>query len=231
MKRADVMKTLAGLAKPSYQKILPNHGVHGPAYGVSYAELGKLKKRLSPDTDLARELWGTGNHDARVLATMIADPQVITSRECDQWIRDVDNYVLCDAVSGLVGRSPHAAAKAKAWRKVKGEWKSAAGWTVVSHLAAPGADVDVEWLGELLPEIEAGIADAPNRTRHAMNQALISIGGYHADLRASAVASAKRIGTVEVDHGKTSCKTPAAGPYIAKMVAHAAKQGAPRRSR
>ena len=36
----------------------------------------------------------------------------------------------------------------------------------------------------------------------------------------AALAAAKRIGTVEVDHGETGCQTPDAGPYIRKTVAH-----------
>ncbi|MDA0206235.1 MAG: hypothetical protein O3A53_09280 [Acidobacteria bacterium] len=33
-----------------------------------------------------------------------------------------------------------------------------------------------------------------------------------------AVAAAKRIGVVEVDHGQTGCKTPGAASYIRKIV-------------
>jgi hypothetical protein len=50
---------------------------------------------------------------------------------------------------------------------------------------------------------------------------LITIGGRNSTLRRAALAAAKRIGKVEVDHGDTDCKTPAAGPYIEKMWAHA----------
>ena len=51
--------------------------------------------------------------------------------------------------------------------------------------------------------------------------ALITIGGRNAALRKVATAAAKRIGKVDVDYGDTACKTPDAGPYIAKMWAHA----------
>jgi hypothetical protein len=72
-----------------------------------------------------------------------------------------------------------------------------------------------------LETIEAGIHGAKNRVRHAMNSALISIGGRSAALEKKAVAAAKRIGRVEVDHGDTGCKTPDAIPYIQKMRARA----------
>lgn len=38
--------------------------------------------------------------------------------------------------------------------------------------------------------------------------------------------TAGRIGTVEVDHGETGCKTPAARPYIEKMWARARPKAA-----
>jgi 3-methyladenine DNA glycosylase AlkD len=44
-------------------------------FGVSYAALGKLKKQIKQEHALAEALWETGNHDARVLATMVADPR------------------------------------------------------------------------------------------------------------------------------------------------------------
>ena len=37
-------------------------------------------------------------------------------------------------------------------------------------------------------------------------------------------AAARRIGTVEVDHGETGCKTPDAEPYIKKTLAHRKKK-------
>ena len=62
-----------------------------------------------------------------------------------------------------------------------------------------------------------------------MNNALISIGVRNPALEKKAVAAAKRIGTVEVDHGVTGCKTPAAAAYIKKTVAHNKKKAGKRR--
>ena len=59
--------------------------------------------------------------------------------------------------------------------------------------------------------------------RYGMNNALIGIGGRSANLRRKAIAAAKRIGPVEIDHGDTDCKTPDAIPYIEKMWARKKK--------
>jgi len=70
----------------------------------------------------------------------------------------------------------------------------------------------------MLAALDRGIHQAPNWTRHAMNNALIAIGGYRTELREEALAAAGRIGRVVVDHGKTNCKTPDAAAYIGRMV-------------
>jgi 3-methyladenine DNA glycosylase AlkD len=217
MNLRQVMSRLEKLGTDIYKKTWPRHGVKPPLFGVKYADLYALQKRLGTDHALALQLFDTENHDARILATLIVDRDAVTSGQLDAWIRVADNPILNDAVSGVASGSPHACKKADAWRKVKGEWKSAAGWNVVSGLAAPETGVPDEWLAARLDEIERGIENAPNRTRHCMNHALISIGGHRQALQKKAVAAAKRIGKVEVDHGNTSCKTPAAVPYIEKM--------------
>jgi len=57
-----------------------------------------------------------------------------------------------------------------------------------------------------------------------MNNALIAIGGSIKSLREPALKVAKAVGKVEVDHGKTGCKTPDAARYIEKMVDRASKR-------
>ena len=54
-----------------------------------------------------------------------------------------------------------------------------------------------------------------------MNLAVIAIGCRSPGLRKAALAAAKRIGKVEVDHGDTACKTPDAAEYIQRSWAHA----------
>jgi len=49
---------------------------------------------------------------------------------------------------------------------------------------------------------------------------VICIGLRSAKMKRKAIATAKRIGVVEVDHGQTGCKTPEAVAYIEKADAH-----------
>lgn len=76
----------------------------------------------------------------------------------------------------------------------------------------------------ILQTIEKEIHSSPNRARYAMNNALIGIGSYRPALTQEALAAAKRIGKVDVDHGDTSCKTPEAVETIQKVVAYEARK-------
>jgi hypothetical protein len=75
------------------------------------------------------------------------------------------------------------------------------------------SDADAE---QALARIEREIHTSPNWARYAMNGALIAIGVYKPALRKKAIAAARRVGKVEVDHGQTNCKTPDAASYVEK---------------
>ena len=213
----EVMAQLEQSGSAPTLKTYARHGITGAMFGVSYAVLGKLTKAIKVDQALAEKLWATGNHDARILATMIADAGTIGRKQLDTWASVPDNYVLSDAFARMVARTPHARAAAEAWTKSAGEYLGQCGWTVFAVLAATDQTIsDADWLA-LLARMEQTIGSAKNRVRHAMNGALIAIGGRSTKLKTAAIAAAKRIGVVEVDHGDTSCETPDAVGYIAKV--------------
>ena len=221
----DLMQELKASGSEQTRKTYRRHGTQGEIYGVSYAVLGTLRKRLKIDHELAIQLWKSGNHDARAMATMIADPAkgVVV---LDEWVKDLDSYPICDAVAGFAAQTAIEAKKIEKWMKSSDEWTASFGWTLFARLARADARFSAESLESYLQVIERDIHKAKNRVRHSMNSALISIGTRNEKLQKKALAVAARIGKVEVDHGDTDCKTPDAGQYILKTAARAkAKAG------
>jgi 3-methyladenine DNA glycosylase AlkD len=217
MTLSDVMAELRAVGKEQTLRTYRRHGIRGDCFGVSYADLGKLKKRLKSDQALARELWCTGNHDARVLATMIANPAQATLEDVEGWVRDLEDYVLTGPVAKIAALLPDATARADRWRADDNECVARAGWHLVASLASAGDDPPDAYFAALLPELERTIHTARNRVRQSMNDTLIAIGSRSPALADQARAAAARIGTVHVDHGETGCKTPAAAQYIDKV--------------
>lgn len=226
MDAASVMEALKAKGKPSAAQTYRRHGVTEETFGVSYADLGALVKRLGTDHELALALFATGVHEAQVLATKIADPEQMTRREIEQWLKGASHYIITGALADLAARMPAAEEQARAWIDKPGEWISTAGWGILARLAMEHR-LEPSYAQALIDRIRKDIHRAPNRTRYAMNGALIAIGGAIEAIRDAALKAAQAIGKVEVDHGETGCKTPDAASYIQKVVAHeSARAGA-----
>lgn len=226
MTLAEVLAELESLGTEQNRKIYRRHGAGDNLYGVSFANLNKIAKRMKRNTPLARELWDTGNADARALATMIVDPKEFTAADADHWLDGVTYYMLVDLLAGVVTKSPAFVEKMEEWRRSPDEWPAQAGWDLLAAYAMNRdgryPDVPDAYFEDALATIERTIHGAPNRTRHAMNNAVIGIGMRNDHLAELATAAARRIGKVEVDHGETGCKTPDAADYIAKSRARLA---------
>ena len=221
----EIMKELEALGTAQNRKVYRRHGAGENLFGVSFANLGKLQKKIKIDHDLAEKLWASGNIDAQSLATMIIDPKQAGEDFLDRMVREISNYNLVDIfVRNLVSKSPHARKKMEQWVKSKDEWIGRAGWMLLSLLAMQDKDLPDVQLEKFLQTIEKNIHQAKNRTREAMNSALISIGIRNDRMENLAVSAAKRIGPVEVDHGETACKTPDAVTYIQKARARSKKK-------
>jgi len=231
MTYTQLMKELKNMGTAQNRKVYGRHGVGQNMFGVSFANLNLLTKKIKTDHDLAVKLWDSGNHDARILATMIADPEQFKGSTLDAWAKVLDNYVITDAFSSLVGKTPHARKKAEKWTRSRNEWVGRTGWSVLCRVAASDEELTDQYFEPYLVTIESDIHMSKNRVRDAMNMAVINIGLRNAKMEQKAVAAAKRIGKVDVDHGETSCKTPDAIDYIKKTKAYRAKKAAKAKAR
>ncbi len=215
----QLLHEMESLGTDQNRKVYARHGVAGNQYGLSFANLKKLQKRIKNDHPLSLALWETANHDCRILATMVADLAQADGALLESWCSDLDNYIITDSFAGFAGRTSLARLKAQQWRDDDAEWPGRAGWHMTANLAMQDQDLSDDYFVELLAVIESGIHSRPNRVRDAMNNALIAIGIRNPVLEALAREAASRIGKVEVDHGQTGCKTPDAASYIRRTVA------------
>ena len=203
-------------------RIYTRHGARQPMSGVSFAVLRDLAKKNRNNHALAVRLWKTGNYDACLLACQVADPARVDDALAEGWMREVYNYVLSGEFSQLVGKSPLGQKKGEKWIRSREEYISRTGWLILSWLVERSTLPD-DYFSSYIGVIEADIHSSPNRTRDAMNTALINIGLRPA-LTKECLAAAKRIGKVDVDHGETGCKTPDAGDYIVRTLDYRKKK-------
>jgi 3-methyladenine DNA glycosylase AlkD len=203
-----VMRELEAAGTDSTRELFRRHGMPEPLFGVPFAKIGEIRRRLGTHHSLALALWATGNADARNLATRLANPGLMDEAALEAWAEEIRWYGQSDQVAGLAARSAAAARLRDRWIRSPKEWIARAGWSMVAHEALhAGEEPDAAFDG-YLAAIEKGVHAAPNRARDAMLAALVAIGTRSDDLASRALAAAARIGPVAVDHGETGGRTP-----------------------
>lgn len=222
MTSKEVLAELKTMGKESIKKVLINHGAREPFYGVAVGDLKKIVKKIKSDYPLALELYDTGISDAMYLAGLITDDSKMTKKDLRHWADKAYWYMLSEfTVPWVCSGSEFGHELALEWMDSKKEHIASAGWATYSCLLArkPDSELDLKEIKTLLALIQKDIHKAPNRVRYQMNNFIISVGGYIQSLSDTAVATAKKIGPLEVSMGNTACKVPFAPDYIEKMKA------------
>jgi 3-methyladenine DNA glycosylase AlkD len=164
------------------------------ALGIPIPELRKLAKVIKKDHALALALWETKFHEARILASMIDDPALVTSEQFDNWVHDFYSWDLCDQVCGnLFDRTPFAIEKAIAYSAREEEFVKRAGFVLMAEYAVHHKKAGDEIFVNFLQMIEREACDKRNFVKKAVNWALRQIGKRNAVLRTYAIESANRI--------------------------------------
>ncbi len=116
MTAQTILEELKPLGKESYRKVMLNHGVKEPIFGVKIEELKKIQRRIRKDYQLALDLYATGNYDAMYLAGLIADETRMTKRDLQQWVKAANSGSLAGAtVAQVAAESAHGWNLALAW--------------------------------------------------------------------------------------------------------------------
>ena len=163
-------------------------------YGVSKPKLDEIVKRIGKNHALGLALWETGIHDARLLGMLISRPEEVTKEQMERWVRDFDNWDVCDGTCcHLFAGSKPAWKKAFEWGSRKKEFEKRAGFALAAYLAVHDkAAADAPFL-KYLRVIEREAWDERNFVRKAVNWALRNIGKRNLRLNREAIRSAERI--------------------------------------
>ena len=110
MQTEDIIDLLKQKANPAYLAGMLRFGVdNSQALGVKLPDLRKLAKTIKKDHALAQQLWDSGIHEARIMASLVDEPALVTEEQIDSWTKDFYSWDLCDQVCGnLFDRTPFA---------------------------------------------------------------------------------------------------------------------------
>lgn len=195
----DILKKLKSLSNPKAVAGMARFGINPEnTYGISIPNLRKMAKQIGKDHMLANQLWASGTHEARILAGMIDDPEVVTEKQIEQWVKEFDSWDVCDQVCmNLFEDTPFASKKAVAWSKRKEEFIKRAGFVIMARLAVSNKKADDKQFEKFLPIIKRESADNRNFVKKAVNWALRQIGKRNINLNKEAIKTAKEIQKID----------------------------------
>lgn len=164
------------------------------AFGVSVPALRKLAKSIGKDHALAQALWESGLHEARELATMIADPELVTEELMERWVMDIDSWDVCDHCCGnLWDKTPFAYRKAREWSRRPEEFVKRAAFSLMAALAVHDKTASDDAFIKFFAIIKRESIDERNFVKKAVNWALRQIGKRNRKLNRQAIETAREI--------------------------------------
>jgi 3-methyladenine DNA glycosylase AlkD len=193
--KASVLQELKALADPKVRAKMVYFGVNVPkAHGISAPVLHKLARHIGKDQKLAEELWASGIHEARILATLVGESTKVTPAQMERWVRDFDSWDVVDAACCyLYAHAAPAWKKAAEWSRRREEFEKRAGFSLVAYLSYKDKAAPDARFARFLRVIEREAYDERNFVRKAVNWALRNIGKRNIRLNREAIRAAERI--------------------------------------
>jgi 3-methyladenine DNA glycosylase AlkD len=190
-----VVASLERLASKRTRDEMKRYGIPSDkALGVPMAAMLTLAKQIGRDHDLAAALWKTDVYEARMLASLVDEPDRVTPTQMDRWCRDFDNWGICDTVCfKLFDQSPHAWQKATEWAGRRNEFEKRAGYVLMACLALHDRKAQDNAFLPFLTLIEGAAGDDRNFVKKGADWALRSIARRSARLNAAAADVSRRM--------------------------------------
>ncbi len=192
----ETISKLKGLSDGKVRKSQQKFGISQKGrLGVRIPELRRMARELGVDHALALRLWGSGIHEARILATLIDDPSMTDERQMELWAADLDSWDVCDACcNNLFYKTEFAYGKALEWSRREEEFVKRAGFVLMACLAMHDKEAGEGKFERFLNATVRESGDGRHFVLKAVNWALRQIGKRNKRLNGIAISTAKAIG-------------------------------------
>ena len=95
----DIMLSLKSRANPENVAGMARYAINSAnTLGISMYTLRDIAKEIKPNHQLALELWDSGIHEARILASLVDEPEKVTEEQLERWVMDFDSWDVGDQV-------------------------------------------------------------------------------------------------------------------------------------
>jgi 3-methyladenine DNA glycosylase AlkD len=198
-KISEILSELKSLSNPEAVAGMARFGINpNNTYGVSIPNLRRMAKEIGKDHLLAQQLWASGIHEARILASMVDKPDMVTEDQMESWVKDFDSWDVCDGCCmNLFEKTESAYRKCVEWSSREEEFVKRAGFVLMARLAVSDKKAEDKQFINFLPIIKREATDNRNFVKKAVNWALRQIGKRNINLNQIAIKTAKDIQKIE----------------------------------
>jgi 3-methyladenine DNA glycosylase AlkD len=195
----QVLSEMRALADPTAAAGMADYGINGAeVLGIRVPVIRQMARQCGRDHELAQELWESGVHEARLLASMVADPRQVTEEQMERWAADFDSWDVCDQCCGnLFDRTPFAYQKAREWSGRQEVFVKRAGFALMAYLALHDKKAPDEAFVAFFPLIKQQAVDERKYVKKAVNWALRQIGKRNRMLNEQALRLAEHLSASE----------------------------------
>jgi 3-methyladenine DNA glycosylase AlkD len=195
MKYNQVIQKLKKLRNEENRKAMKRFGINtNKALGISIPNLRKISKEIGKNHRLAKEIWKSGIHEARILSCLIAQSEKLTEKEMDDWVKNFNSWDLCDiCCSNLFDKTKFTIKKIKEWIRNEKEFIKRASFALIASLAFHNKEMKNSQFISFLKIIEREVEDERNFVKKSVNWALRQIGKRNKKLNTLAIKTAKGI--------------------------------------
>ena len=189
-----IILQLKSQASPDNVAGMTRYGIKGgEMLGISMYTLRDMAKTIPKNHKLALELWKSGIHEARILASLVDEPEKVTDEQLERWVADFDSWDVGDQVSALIAQTPFVIRKIHEWSARDEEFVKRAAFSLIAEISfyhKKMADAEFE---QFFPLIMRAATDERNFVKKAVNWALRNIGKRNKFLNKRAIEVAKEI--------------------------------------
>ena len=191
----NVLEELKGLADPEKLDGMAGFGMSvAKRLGISIPVLRSLAKKIGRNHALALTLWKSGYAEARILASMIAEPEELTGKQIAMMVRDFDSWDVCDQVCmNLFEHSTLACSSIEQWATSDEEFVRRAAFALIACLAWHDKSAPDSQFIRFLGLVRQAALDDRNFVKKSVNWALRNIGKRSLALNKKAIIVAKEI--------------------------------------
>lgn len=213
----EILTQLKALGNETVRTRNLKYGSGDDQFGVKMGDLRTIAKKIKTDHELAKDLWKTGNLEARLLATLIVVPKKLSATELEEMVSVAKFYQLADWLNSYVVKEyPDKEILRQKWMASEDIMTGRAAWSLTAGRVARCPDgLD---LPALLDRIESEMPVAAPEVQWTMNTTLAQIGICFPEHRDRALAIGEKLGIYRDYPVSKGCTSPFAPIWINEMV-------------